>query len=164
MALPLEEAYHVTGGTDDLYLTEDGTPLSIHPVVRIKALPQDYLKRPAGTINLIYCVPGFNLGGHGVDSFLIDEELSFRPAKGIWPITVPTYWPEGHPQAGRKTDRPMTFVYGAIEAPGTHRVYGWLAADALGDRRDAARQRTVRGDGSDGRTSSPCDAVCKEKE
>lgn len=131
-ALVLEDrSYLVTGGDPSWYTTDKGTPFSIVADVGSGPRPQHYLRREAGTINLLFCVPGFGLGGHNLDSFLLSQEVGFRPAAGVRKITVPTYYPVGHPEMGEVTPKTMTFVYGAIDVQGSPRVYGWMAEEAL---------------------------------
>jgi hypothetical protein len=135
-ALPLEaRGYRVTGGNPKLYLTEFGE-MSIVRKVETGPVPSHYLRRPSGTINLIYSVPGFGLGGQGTDSFLITDELEFFPAKDAKVFKQPTYFPAKHPQAGKVSPQTMTFLYGAIESKGCEPVYGWIAKEALANTSD----------------------------
>jgi hypothetical protein len=130
-ALPLEaKSYRVTGGNPKMYWTEFGE-LSIVRQVGSGPVPSHYLRRPSGTINLVYSVPGFGLGGQGVDSFLVSDGLEFSPAKGAKVFKQPTYFPSKHPQAGKISPQTMTFLYGAIKAKGIEPVYGWIAQEAL---------------------------------
>jgi len=125
------ERFTITGGNPADYDTSDGLPLKIVKAVHTPPQPHDYLLRPAGTINLLYAVPGFGLGGHSLDSCLVANKPVFRAAKGVRPITVPTYYHYRHPLAGQIADKTMTFVYGAVEANGAAAVYGWMAREAL---------------------------------
>jgi len=125
------ESYSITGGTLAEYQTTEGVPLKIVKNVNTPPKATDYLIRDAGTINVLYCVPGFALGGHALDSILISNSPSFRPGKDIRKITVPTYFPPEHPSAGQVTPKPMTFVYGAVEVKGSPAVFGWVAEAAL---------------------------------
>lgn len=130
-ALPLEaKGYRITGGDPKLYLTEFGE-LSIVRKVETGPVPSHYLRRPSGTINLIYSVPGFGLGGQGTDSFLIADTLEFFPAKDAKVFKQPTYYPAKHPQAGKISPQTMTFLYGAIKSKGIEPVYGWISKEAL---------------------------------
>jgi hypothetical protein len=130
-ALPLEaKGWRVTGGNPKMYLTELGE-LSIVRQVGSGPVPSHYLRRPSGTINLVYSVPGFGLGGQGVDSFLVSDDLEFYPAKGAKVFRQPTYFPRKHPQAGKVSPQTMTFLYGAIKSNGSGPVYGWMAKEAL---------------------------------
>ena len=43
----------------------------------------------------------------------------------------PTYFPAKHPQRGKVSPKTMTFIYGAVEVPGTEPVYGWMSKEAL---------------------------------
>lgn len=130
-ALPLETTgYRVTGGDPQMYFTPNGE-LSIVRQVEFGAVPSHYLRRPSGTINMVYSVPGFGLGGQGTDSFLVTDELEFHPARGAKVFEQPTYYPPKHPQAGKVSLKTMTFVYGAIEGEGFEPVYGWIAREAL---------------------------------
>jgi len=132
-ALPLEAVgYHVTGGDPAKYLTPSGE-LSIVRQVSMGALPSHYLRRPSGTINLIYSVPGFGLGGEGTDSYLINGSLKFYPAEGAKVFVQPTYYPVHHPQAGKLAPATMTFLYGAIRCGDSEPVYGWIAKEALSE-------------------------------
>jgi hypothetical protein len=129
--LPLEEnSYRITGGDPRAYVTEFGE-LSIIANVAFGAVPSHYLRRPSGTVNLLYSVPGFSLGGQGVDAFLVSDRVVFRPAKGARIFAQPTYFPSKHPRAGEKSDKTMTFIYGAVEVEGQENVYGWIAKEAL---------------------------------
>jgi len=130
--LPLEDRrYRVTGGDPHAYDTPDGE-LAI-----VKALngpvPSHYLRRPSGTVNLLYSVPGFGLGGQSLDSFLASDNLTFRPAKGAKQFTQPTYYPKSHPQAGQVSPKTMTFLYGALEPQNQPPIYGWIAQESLAD-------------------------------
>lgn len=82
-------------------------------------------------MNIIYSVPGFGLGGQGLDSFLVTDGVIFRPAVGARPFVRPTFYPARHPARGRPSRQTMTFIYGAAEAPGVEPVYGWVALEAL---------------------------------
>ena len=103
----------------------------------VKALngpvPSHYLRRPSGTVNLLYSVPGFGLGGQSLDSFLVSDNLTFRPAKGAKQFTQPTYYPKGHPQAAQVSPKTMTFLYGALEPQNQPPIYGWIAQESLAD-------------------------------
>jgi hypothetical protein len=130
-ALPLEATgYRVTGGNPAMYVTDYGE-LSIVRQISIGALPSHYLRRPSGTVNLIYSVPGFGLGGQGVDSFLVSDGLEFFPARGAKIFHQPTYFPAKHPQAGKVSPQTMTFLYGAVKCNGSEPIYGWIAKEAL---------------------------------
>lgn len=130
-ALPLEEkGFRITGGNPKLYFTECGE-MSIVRDVASGPVPSHYLRRPSGTVNLIYSVPGFGLGGQGLDSFLVGSDLEFFPAKGAKVFVQPTYFPSKHPQAGKVSPQTMTFLYGAVKVKGQQPVYGWLAKEAL---------------------------------
>jgi hypothetical protein len=132
--LPLEDRrYVVTGGNPDAYLLPDGKELMIVPqsVAKSGPVPSHYLRRPSGTVNIEYSVPGFGLGGQNVDSVLITSHATFRPAKGVRQFVQPTYYPQGDPRVGQVADKTETFIYGALEAPNTQPVYGWVAKEAL---------------------------------
>jgi len=130
-ALPLEATgWRVTGGDPKLYSTPFGE-LSIVRQVGSGPVPSHYLRRPSGTINLVYSVPGFGLGGEGTDSFLVSDALEFYPARGAKVFKQPTYFPSKHPQAGKVSPQTMTFLYGAILCQGSAPVYGWIAKEAL---------------------------------
>jgi len=129
--LPLEETrYRITGGNPRQYVTEFGE-MSIVKDIHAGPVPSHYLKRPSGTVNVVYSVPGFGLGGQGLDSFLASDELIFRPAKGAKVFVQPTWFPPKHPKAGQASPMTMTFVYGGVEAKGRQPVYGWVAKEAL---------------------------------
>jgi len=139
--LPLSPvSYRITGGDPARYMTEHGE-LRIVRDPRSGAVPSHYLRRPSGTVNIIYSVPGFGLGGQGLDSFLVTNEVTFRPALGVRRFVRPTYFPAEHPLRGRRSGKTMTFVYGAASAPGVEPVYGWVAAEALGYGGTASRLR-----------------------
>jgi hypothetical protein len=128
--LPLNPTgYAITGGDPQSYMTESGE-LAI-----VKALdgpvPSHYLRRPTGTVNLMYSVPGFGLGGQSLDSFLVSDGAIFHQAKGAKVFVQPTYFPKQHPNAGKVSPKTMTFLYGAVEVKGGDPVYGWIAKEAL---------------------------------
>jgi hypothetical protein len=124
---PIE--YTITGGDPKSYMTEFGE-LAI-----VKALdgpvPSHYLRRPSGTVNLTYSVPGFGLGGQSLDSFLVSDGAVFHQAEGAKVFVQPTYFPKRHPNAGKVSPRTMTFLYGAVDVKGSSTVYGWVAKEAL---------------------------------
>jgi hypothetical protein len=129
--LPLQEkGYKITGGDPLRYMTEFGE-LRIVKDPDAAPVPSHYLKRPSGTVNIIYSVPGFGLGGQGLDSFLITDGIGFRPARGAKVFVQPTYYPGKHPKRGQVSPRTMTFIYGAAEVKGVEPVYGWVAKEAL---------------------------------
>ena len=132
--LPLGSTkFRITGGKPDFYMTNVGEELSIIENVDYGAHPGDYLRRPSGTVNILYSVPGFNLGGQSLDSFLISSGAIFRPVKGAKTFTMPTYYPPKHPLKGKMSDKTETFIYGAVETPNSETVYGWIAREALGE-------------------------------
>ena len=132
--LPLGSTkFKITGGNPDIYRTNTGEELSIIENVDFGAHPGDYLRRPSGTVNILYSVPGFNLGGQSLDSFMINSGAVFRPVKGARTFTMPTYYPPQHPLKGKMSDKTETFVYGAVETPNSETVYGWIAREALGE-------------------------------
>jgi hypothetical protein len=129
--LPLEERrYRITGGDPKQYVTEFGE-MSIVKDIHAGPVPSHYLKRPSGTVNIIYSVPGFGLGGQGLDSFLVSDGAIFRPAKGAKVFVQPTYFPPKHPRAGKVSPMTMTFLYGAVEVKGSEPISGWIAEEAL---------------------------------
>jgi hypothetical protein len=131
-ALPLEaQKYRITGGDANEYLLPDGHELSIIPDVKIGAVPSHYLRRPSGTVNIIFCVPGFGLGGQSLDSLLVTSGAIFQRAGGVREFVMPTYYPKGDPKEGKKADKTETFWYGAVEAPNSETIYGWIAKEAL---------------------------------
>ena len=135
--LPLDtRRYRITGGDDRQYILPDGEEVSIVPHVEKEGpVPSHYLRRPSGTVNVIYSVPGFDLGGQGLDSFLINGKATFRPAKGAKIFVMPTFYPYNSPKKGEKTEKTMTFLYGAVEVPGSETVFGWVAKEALAPTR-----------------------------
>jgi hypothetical protein len=132
-ALPLkDESYRITGGDPKKYVIDFGECAIVKSVKENNAVPSHYLRRPSGTVNLCYSVPGFGLGGQGLDSFLINHGATFRPAKGAREFVQPTYYPMLHPKQGEVSPLTMTFIYGAVEIPGRKQnAYGWIAKDAL---------------------------------
>jgi len=84
-------------------------------------------------VNILYSVPGFSLGGQSLDSILISSGAIFRPVKGAKTFTMPTYYPPKHPLKGKMSDKTQTFIYGAVETPGSETIYGWIAREALGE-------------------------------
>ena len=132
--LPLGNTrFPITGGDPDYYMTNVGEELSIIKDVDFGAHPSDYLRRPSGTVNILYSVPGFNLGGQSLDSFLISSGAVFRPVKGARTFTMPTYYPPKHPLKGKTAEKTQTFIYGAVEMPDSETVYGWISREALGE-------------------------------
>ncbi len=134
--LPLDkQKYRITGGDPQEYLLPDGKEVSIVPPTEDNGpVPSHYLRRPSGTVNVIYSIPGFGLGGQGLDSFIINGNAIFSPAKGAKQFVQPTYFSTG-PQKGKATGETMTFLYGAVEVPGSETVYGWVAKEALAAER-----------------------------
>jgi hypothetical protein len=132
-ALPLEATgCRVTGGNPQKYSSEYGELTIVRkPVPGGPPVPSHYLRRPSGTINLVYSVPGFGLGGEGTDSLLISDTLKFYPARGAKVFTQPTYFPPKDPRAGKVAPQTMTFLYGAIKTKGSEPTYGWIAKEAL---------------------------------
>ena len=129
--LPLEpKRFRITGGNPNQYMTDKGE-LRIVDDPDGAPVPSHYLRRPTGTVNIIYCVPGFSMGGHSLDSFLISSNATFRPARGVRPFAQPTYYPAAHPKSDQKSENTMTFIYGAVEVKGSETVYGWIAKEAL---------------------------------
>ena len=132
--LPLGDTkFRITGGNPDFYMTNVGEELSIIKDVDFGAHPSDYLRRPSGTVNILYSVPGFSLGGQSLDSFLISSNAIFRPVRGARTFTMPTYYPPKHPLKGKMTEKTQTFIYGAVETPNSETIYGWIAREALGE-------------------------------
>lgn len=135
-ALPLEPTgRRVTGGNIKQYVTERGELTIVQHIARDQVgappVPSHYLRRPSGTVNLVYSVPGFGLGGQGTDSFLVSDGVEFYPARGAKVFTQPTYYPPKDPHAGKVSPQTMTFLYGAIKVSGCDPVYGWIAKEAL---------------------------------
>jgi hypothetical protein len=131
-AVPLEPSivYRITGGNPSAYQTPYGELAIVKELNG--PLPSHYLRRPSGTINVLYSVPGFGLGGQGLDAFLVTDRLVFRPAvAAIRSFVQPTYYPRRHPKASQVSPKTMTFIYGAVEAPGCEPVFGWVAREAL---------------------------------
>ncbi|PWU19719.1 MAG: hypothetical protein C5B50_05900 [Verrucomicrobia bacterium] len=133
-ALPLEKAvYRITGGNPKAYVIPEGELAIVKEANG--PVPSHYLRRPSGTINVLYSVPGFGLGGQGLDSFLISEGLKFRPARGVRSFVQPTYYPKKHSKARQVAPMTMTFLYGAVEASGCEPVFGWVAKEALAEEK-----------------------------
>jgi hypothetical protein len=131
-AVPLQsKTYRITGGDPNSYQTPNGELAIVRAANG--PVPSHYLRRPSGTINVLYSVPGFGLGGQGLDSFLLSDKLTFRPGVGIRQFVQPTYYPLRHPQAKEVAPKTMTFIYGAVEAPNCEPVFGWVAKEALGE-------------------------------
>jgi len=129
--LPLEKkGFRITGGDPKQYMTEFGE-VRIVKDPAADPVPSHYLRRPSGTVNIIYSVPGYGLGGQGLDAFLVTDGIVFHPAKGAKVFIQPTYYPAKHPQAGKKSPMTMTFIFGAAEVKGVEPVYGWVAKEAL---------------------------------
>jgi hypothetical protein len=129
--LPLEaKKFRITGGNPNQYMTDKGE-VRIVDDPAAAPVPSHYLRRPTGTVNIIYCVPGFGLGGHSLDSVLVSSNAIFHPAKGVRTFTQPTYYPAAHPKVGQKSPKTMTFVFGAVEVAGSETIYGWVAREAM---------------------------------
>jgi hypothetical protein len=129
--LPLEKkGLGITGGNPKQYMTEFGE-MRIVKDPDADPVPSHYLRRPSGTVNIIYSVPGFGLGGQGLDSLLVGNNIIFHPAKGAKVFVQPTYYPGKHPQRGQVSPMTVTFIYGAAEVEGVEPVYGWVAREAL---------------------------------
>jgi hypothetical protein len=130
--LPLDgQRYRITGGNAQRYMTPFGEMGIVKTIDG--PVPSHYLRRPSGTVNIIYSVPGFGLGGQGLDAFLINDGVIFRPARGAKVFVQPTYFPKGHPKAGQVSDQTMTFIYGAAEVKDSEPVFGWVAKEALSE-------------------------------
>lgn len=128
--LPLDPiGYTITGGDPQSYMTESGELAIVKQLDG--PVPSHYLRRPTGTVNLIYSVPGFGLGGQSLDSFLVSDGAVFHQAKGAKVFVQPTYFPKQHPNAGKVSPMKMTFLYGAVDVKGSGTVYGWIAKEAL---------------------------------
>jgi hypothetical protein len=127
--MPLSKIeYTITGGDPESYMTESGELAIVKELDG--PIPSHYLRRPTGTVNLIYSVPGFGLGGQSLDSFLVSGGAVFHQAMGAKVFVQPTYYPKQHPNAGKVSPRTMTFLYGAVDVKGST-VYGWIAKEAL---------------------------------
>jgi hypothetical protein len=121
--------YTITGGDPQSYMTESGELAIVKQLDG--PVPSHYLRRPTGTVNLIYSVPGFGLGGQSLDSFLVSDNAVFHQAKGAKVFVQPTYYPKQHANAGKVSPKKMTFLYGAVDVKGSSPVYGWIAKEAL---------------------------------
>src|SRR5688572_22305989 len=129
--LPLEKkGFKITGGNPKQYFTPHGE-VRIVKDPTAEPVPSHYLRRPSGTVNIVYSVPGFGLGGQGLDSLLVGNNILFRPARGAKVFVQPTYYPDKHPLRGKVSPMTMTFIYGAAEVKGVEPVYGWVAREAL---------------------------------
>ena len=129
--LPLEKrGFKITGGNPKQYFTPHGE-VRIVKDPTAEPVPSHYLRRPSGTVNIIYSVPGFGLGGQGLDSLLVGNNVLFHPARGAKVFVQPTYFPDKHPLRGKVSPMKMTFIYGAAEVKGIEPVYGWVAREAL---------------------------------
>src|SRR6185312_8623348 len=81
-SLPLEKTrYRITGGNPNAYETPYGELAIVKQANGPR--PSHYLRRPTGTINILYSVPGFGLGGQGLDSFCLSANRTFERAVGI---------------------------------------------------------------------------------
>lgn len=112
----------VTGGSaqalayyDQMVLCADERPCG--PV------PNHYLVRPGGVMNIIYSLPG--VGGVSNDTYLVDgAALQFRRARGVPLLSIP-YYDKDSPAGSEPVGR-MQFMYGHIGDR-----YGWVAVEAL---------------------------------
>jgi hypothetical protein len=97
----------------------------------------DYLPlvRASGrrSVNLIFSVPGFGLGGATTDHFPAGakfQRVEVPTTTGRPSITIPLWVPDG---AGRYRTQSgaMRFFYGFVRAADGVRRFGWMAEDAL---------------------------------
>ncbi len=63
--------------------------------------------------------------------YMATRHATFRSAKGIRTFVLPTFYPPGDPNAGKKADKTMTFIYGAVEVPKSETIYGRVAKETL---------------------------------
>lgn len=82
--------------------------------------------------NLIFMVPGFDLGGASVDHFPAGakfQRVSVPTSSGLPSITIPL-WVQDSAGRYRTQSGTMRFLYGYIRGNGDKR-FGWMAEDAL---------------------------------
>lgn len=85
------------------------------------------------SVNLVFSVPGFYLGGATTDHFLAGTKfrrVEVPTASGLPSITIPLWVKAGD---GRFTKRSgsMRFLYGYVRASDGVKRFGWMAEDAL---------------------------------
>ncbi|NVB79705.1 MAG: hypothetical protein HOV81_15015 [Kofleriaceae bacterium] len=85
------------------------------------------------SVNLVFSVPGFGLGGATTDHFLSGEtfhRVSVPTDSGLPSISIPLWVRDG---AGhfRKRSGSLRFLYGFIVASDGVKRYGWMAEPAL---------------------------------
>ena len=84
------------------------------------------------SVNLIFMVPGFGLGGATTDHFPAGTKfrrVSVPTSSGKPSITIPL-WGKDSQGRYRKRAGSMRFLYGYVRADGVRR-FGWMAQDAL---------------------------------
>lgn len=84
------------------------------------------------SVNMIFMVPGFGLGGAAYDHFPAGTKfrrISVPTASGKPSITIPL-WAQDAKGRYRKRAGSMRFMYGFVRANGDKR-FGWIAQDAL---------------------------------
>jgi hypothetical protein len=84
------------------------------------------------SVNLIFMVPGFGLGGATIDHFPAGtkfQRVSVPTSSGKPSITIPLWGKDGDGRYRKRTGS-MRFMYGYVRADGVRR-FGWMAQDAL---------------------------------
>jgi hypothetical protein len=85
------------------------------------------------SVNLVFSVPGFALGGATVDHFPHGtryQRVSVPTDSGLPSITIPL-WVQDAQGAFRQQSGTMRFFYGYVRASDGTKRFGWMAEDAL---------------------------------
>lgn len=85
------------------------------------------------SVNLVFSVPGFGLGGATTDHFLSGEtfhRVSVPTASGLPSISIPL-WVRDSAGRFRKRSGKLRFLYGFIVASDGVKRFGWMAEPAL---------------------------------
>jgi hypothetical protein len=87
----------------------------------------------ARSVNLIFMVPGFGLGGATTDHFPAGtkfQRVDVPTSSGRPSISIPLWVKDGNGRY-RKQSGTMRFLYGYVRAGDGVRRFGWMAQDAL---------------------------------
>jgi hypothetical protein len=85
------------------------------------------------SVNLVFSVPGFGLGGATTDHFPAGskfQRVSVPTSSGRPSITIPLWVKDGSGRF-RKQAGSMRFLYGYVRASDRTRRFGWMAQDAV---------------------------------
>jgi hypothetical protein len=85
------------------------------------------------SVNLVFSVPGFHLGGATTDHFRAGtkfQRVDVPTQTGLPSITIPLWVKDGDGRFRRRSGS-MRFLYGYVRASDGVRRFGWMAEDAL---------------------------------